>query len=262
MSGERHSVRIAAKKMSISEDLKVYFKELILPLATTASIEEMFQLFTNKVVSKLEQRLDEQEEKINLQQTKIEKLESTLALRQNIIEKLHRAETKIDDMEQYSRRSCLRISGVEVFEGDENINDTIKKCYNEVGLPFNECDIDRAHRLGKPYVDNVSKKKVQQIIVKFKSWEPRTKFYKNRPKSFVNGQKHEVPFRCNLDLTSRRYNLLKDVRGITKHYPEINYAFADVNCKLGIRLHSDNECVYFNDKKELDEILEGLRFVE
>ena len=264
MSGERHSVRIATKKMSIPEDLKEYFKSLITPLATTASLEEMFENFTSKVVAKLEKRLDEQEQLINLQKSKLEELESRLSLRQNIIEKLvNKSEIKTDDLEQYSRRSCLRVNGVEVVEGEENINETIEKCYDQVGLDFNANDIDRAHRLGNPYLDNISKKMVQSIIIKYKSWEHRTVFYKMRPRQFSNGRKKNdvLPFRCSLDLTKRRYNLLKDVRGITKHYPQINYAFADVNCQLGIRLNN-NECIYFNDKEKLDKILEDLDFVE
>ena len=91
---------------------------------------------------------------------------------------------------------------------------------------------------------------------KFKSWGPRTNFYRSRPKVFENGLRKPgtLPFTCSVDLTKRRFNLLRDVRGIIKHYPEINYAFADVNCSLGIRMH-DNKCVYFNDKSKLDEIL-------
>ena len=172
-------------------------------------------------------------------------------------------EIKNDDLEQYSRRSCLRVNGVEVFEGEEDINKTIKSCYEKVGLDFQVNEIDRAHRLGKPYVDRLTKKSVQPIIIKYKSWGPRTLFYKARPKAFSNGKKNQsvVPSTCNLDLTKRRYDLLKDVRGIVKHYPQIDYVFADVNCSLCIRFRN-NECMYFNDKEKLDEILEKLDFVE
>ena len=142
------------------------------------------------------------------------------------------------------------------------MNKTIESCFNHVGLKFDANEIDRAHRLGKPYKDRITKASVQPIIIKFKSWSSRTAFYKARPKTFTNGNRNQnVPFSCNLDLTKRRYNLLKDVRGIVKHYPQINYAFADINCSLGICLHS-NELKYFNDRARLDEILGNLDFVE
>ena len=37
-------------------------------------------------------------------------------------------------------------------------------------INISENDIDRAHRIGKPYVDNTSKKQCKSIIVKFTSF--------------------------------------------------------------------------------------------
>ena len=265
MSGGRQSERIATQKMAIAEEVKTYFKKLVQPLATTASLEEMLKSFSNEVVTKLEKRLDEQEIIIKQQNAKLEEMESRLALRQNTIEKLvDQLEVKSDNLEQYSRRSCLRINGIEVVDGVENINTTLENCYNHIGQKFDTHEIDRAHRIGKTYVDKVTKKVHQSIIVKYKSWGPRTAFYKARPKPFVNGLKIKdaLPFTCNLDLTKRRYNLLGDVRGIIKHYPQINFVFADVNCNLGIRFHGDEQSKSFNDKSQLDKILENLDFQE
>ena len=50
------------------------------------------------------------------QSGRIEELESRLAMKQNIIDHL---EIKCDDNEQYSRRSCLRIHGLD-FSSDED----------------------------------------------------------------------------------------------------------------------------------------------
>ena len=80
MSGDRSSERIAAKKMTTTEELKEYFKHLIVPLATTVSIEEMFQSFSSEVVAKLEKRLDDQEVIIKAQTAKLEEMESRLSL--------------------------------------------------------------------------------------------------------------------------------------------------------------------------------------
>ena len=56
--------------VSIDDEFKEYFKSLIVPLATTVSLEEMFSTFSNKVISKLEKKLDEQEATIQLQNKK------------------------------------------------------------------------------------------------------------------------------------------------------------------------------------------------
>ena len=72
-----------------------------------------------------------------------------------------------DDNEQYSRRSWLRIHGIEFKEGDSgDVLEEIEKCYNFVGIPFYENEIDRVHGIGKPFLER--KKKVRSIIVKFK----------------------------------------------------------------------------------------------
>ena len=67
-------------------------------------------------------------------------------------------------------------------------------------------EIDRVHYIGKPVFDTVSKQKVKSIIVKLKSWESRTAFYKSRRRNFLNGKKKSgaKSFSVSLDLTKRR----------------------------------------------------------
>ena len=53
-----------------------------------------------------------------------------------------------DDNKQYTRRSCLHIHGIEFKEGDSgDVMEEIGKCYNVIGISFNENEIDSAwHR--------------------------------------------------------------------------------------------------------------------
>ena len=46
----------------------------------------------------------------------------------------------------------------------------------------------------------------------------------------------EVSFSVSLDLTKRRYNLLKFSQGIVKEMDNVSFVCADVNCYLTIRL--------------------------
>ena len=87
--------------------------------------------------------------------------------------------TTCDDNEQYSRRSCLRIHGIESNSNKKNEDgiEKIRECYNALELPFNEEVIGRAHTVGKEYEGKISKKKVKSIIVKFKSWKARQQLY-------------------------------------------------------------------------------------
>ena len=44
----------------ISEEIRKYFSELIKPLATNASLKEMFEKMKEKVISKFEPKISEQ----------------------------------------------------------------------------------------------------------------------------------------------------------------------------------------------------------
>ena len=103
--------------MSISTELQEYFTDLVKPLATNLDMIEMLEKFKGEIVEKFELKLREQEKKIC-------ELESTLELRHNIIDKLMIA---CDDNEQYPRRSCLRINGIETVEGKEDNSAVLNK---------------------------------------------------------------------------------------------------------------------------------------
>ena len=111
------------------------------------------------------------EDKFKEQNDRIEELESKLAIKQNIIDHL---EIKCDDNELYSRRSSLRIQDLDFSsDEDEGILKKVEKYYSNI----NQTEIDRAHYIGKPYMDK-TKNEVRSIIVKFRSWKLRTAFYK------------------------------------------------------------------------------------
>ena len=156
--------RSSAKSESmsdISEEIRKYFFELIKPLATNASLKEMFEKMKEKVISKFEPKISEQNDKIY-------ELESRVAIQDETINNLL---TKRDNNKQYSRRSCLRIHVIESNsnEKNEDVIEKIRECYSASELPFNEEVIDRVHRVGREYMDKITKKKVKSIIVKLKS---------------------------------------------------------------------------------------------
>ena len=166
------TTRSSAKSESmsdISEEIQKYFSELIKPLATNTSLKEMFDKMKEEVISKFESKISEQNDKIY-------ELESRVAIQEQTINNLL---TKCDDNEQYSRRSCLRIHGIESNsnEKNEDVIEKIRECYNALELPFNEEVIDRAHRVGKEYTDKISKNNVKSVIVKFKSWKARVRSF-------------------------------------------------------------------------------------
>ena len=84
---------------------------------------------------------------------------------------------------------------------------------SETKIP--ESVLDRAHRTGPAYTDNDTGKKMQSIIVIFKTFRRRTLFYANR-KTIKSGA------RFRLDLTKNCYNLLLSARKRVNNCPEVN----------------------------------------
>ena len=104
----------------------------------------------------------------------------------------------------------MRIHVIESKEGDSvKVMEEIGKCFNVMGIPFDENEIDRAHGIGKPFLDKEQKTKVRSIPVKFKSWKAHAALFKARPNYYVNRRKKSglASFSALLDLTKRRYSL-------------------------------------------------------
>ena len=61
----------------------------------------------------------------------------------------------------------------------------VEKCCGEIGVKFDQNEIDRGHHVSKSVFDTDAKQRVRSIIVKFKSWESRIFFYKTHSKKFM-----------------------------------------------------------------------------
>ena len=125
--------------MVAAQETREYFSELVKPLATNEILEDMFKKLKEEITSKFEEILDE----LNRE---IDELEGKIVIQANTI---HQLIIKCDDNEQYSRRSCLRIHGIECSDDEGNALQTIKECYEGLNLPFQDENIDRVHRIGK-----------------------------------------------------------------------------------------------------------------
>ena len=110
-------------------------------------MENLLCKFKERIISKFEDNLREQ----NL---KIQGSESKIHLQKNAFKKL---EILSSNNEQYSRYSCLRIDGIGCKEDDDgDAMEKIEKCCNVMGISFNENEIDRAHGMGKPFLNKES----------------------------------------------------------------------------------------------------------
>ena len=236
------------KNMVVSKEISDYFTKLVESLVTTQRLEEMFGKLKEEIIER-------SEEKFTAQNQKIVDLEEKIALQE--IESLS---IKFDDNEQYSRRYCLRIHRLK-YDKNENQNDIVLKiseCFIEISLPYGEVKIDRVYRIGKPYKNKSSGLTMKPMNIKFKSCRYRQDIYRNRPRSFENGKKKpgENSFSVSLDLTKRRYNLLKIAQGIVKEVDNVSFVCADVNCSLAIRF-KNGTIKHFNSEYDFRSLLNG-----
>ena len=128
---------------------------------------------------------------------------------QELRERVDLLERKVDQAEQYSRRNCLRISGVKENRF-ESTDDIVLKMATDIGSEIQLSDIDRSHRVGNP---NNMGTRTRDIIVKFATYRSRQNLYKLRNKLKDTG--HEGEF-VNEDLTRFRSGVLFEARKLVK----------------------------------------------
>ena len=118
-------------------------------------------------------------------------------------------EAQADQAEQYSRRNCLRISGIPETP-DENTDNIVLAIANDIESDIRLQDIDRSHRIGNPKKKRSTQR---EIIVKFSTYRARANFHKQR--TLMKERGHEGEF-INEDLTRKRSEYLFEARKLFK----------------------------------------------
>ena len=159
---------------------------------------------------------------------------------------------EVDALQQYGRRRNLRIYGIPTRskETEEDVCTEVKKIIDEAGMNIPHEAIDRAHRIGA-VITKDDGFNVQPIIVRFTGFRNRTKFYKAR-KSI----KRKVG--VSLDLTKKRLSMLNDARTLITDCEEINFCYADINCRLRA-FTKDGKHVAFDSIDELNTLIGSLQ---
>ena len=179
-------------------------------------------------------------------------------------------------------RSNLRIHGVPAprdGETNEEVLSMVKSIGEDLGVKIEPNDIYRAHRVGKINTEKrkdgtLTGKKIQSVIVRFRSWEKRCELYRARPKRGEekvkrnNRGKKDKPTptyqSVSLDLSKASRDLLSTANSkINAKFPNQDdghcYAFADINCNLRLKLPgTEKKFVNFSTEHELDKVLADL----
>ena len=84
------------------------------------------------------------------------------------------------------------------------------------GVELDQNELDHAHFIGESFIDKNKNKKVRSNIIKFRSWESITAFYKARPRNHLYRRK-KPGSNFNVSLCLTRYNLLTKARGLVSN---------------------------------------------
>ena len=130
-------------------------------------------------------------------------------------EKVHSLERRLEESEQYSRRTCLKITGIPESE-NENTDEVVMDVAKTIKVDLKPTDISRSHRL-----PTRNKKKVtRDIVVRFVTYNNRKKFIDARrnlkdkrgyDKVYIN--EHLTQQRQELAWTCRKYVKEKQLLG-------------------------------------------------
>lgn len=164
---------------SIMSSLKSEEFQKLLQEQIDASLEKMWEKFEMKIDAMMKLHKEDMTKVMNSHMkdmnelnTKINKLETDIMEKDSTIIKM---EEKLDDYEQYSRRNCLIITGLDISGLDESMAE--HKFMNlmfkmELDHLITPNSIERIHPIGK----KVDKK----CIVKFVSYKERRILYESR----------------------------------------------------------------------------------
>jgi hypothetical protein len=175
----------------------------------SSSLEAILPDMVKSIVSKVIEALQNRMSAIQDENSSLKERVSDLEKRVELLEIDHEAS------DQYSRRNCLRISGIKE-ENSESMTDIIKNLSAEIQANIDVHDIDNMHRLGRPNSNTSSGKhphrpnnqtRPRDIIIKFTSYRARQSLLSCRS-ALINSKLFERVF-INEELS----NLLS-VRGV------------------------------------------------
>ena len=185
-------------------------------------VKEKFEELKADLLSEIKELINLEVEKTMKKQKKIEFKSAIDALQERVTNLEHAH----DDLEQYGRRLRVRVEDIPIATNEtaDKILEKVESILKEACQDLSGNVIDQVNRIGSNYKCFKSNNTCRSVIVRFNSFTNRTLFCRNRNK--LKG------VRIKLDLTKKRYHVLRSARSIANENQDINYVFADINCRL------------------------------
>ena len=252
MESTTDNTDLAELLRSTADELKSEFRATVAKL--TATIDELKQSIDkkNELIRDLEQRVTSVVQRNVVLSGELSEMQNHIT---NVVE------VHIDDQEQYSRKPCLRVEGIEQVPGETNdiLATNVVGELNKYGANISVKDINRLHRIGRPRKNVNGDRLPPQTIIRFQSWGARSRAYATKFTGTAAERKLRPSF-VLVDLTKRRLHLLKKARLALKNHP-VAHAYADGECRLIISNRNSGTKASFNTHSELDALLGDLHAI-
>ena len=206
MASEQPNLNISLKEDDL-KGISVFLKDSICgELRDDMRIEigSMIQGIVDGVLRGLNENIDQLNTKIDSLTTENKALKED---NEKLKTSVSRLEGEAEAAEQYSRRNCIRVSGVRETV-NENTDEIVLDMSRALSLELNISEIDRSHRIGRR-----TESKPRDIIVKFSTYRVRQRVYKARTKLKDSGYAGVF---INEDLTKYRSTILYRARKLVK----------------------------------------------
>lgn len=218
---------------------------------SAVSVQSLLQEIEN-----LKIRIGDIEQKFNTLESENIRLESEIAVTKKVNSIL---EEQVDSLQQYQRRSCMIIDGIQpVKKGTKEdmlqLKSKIKKIVTtklDISNASFEDNFDKCHRIGPV------KNGKQSSIIRFRTHSFRENLYMSRK----NLDTDNIRFRVSL--TSKRIELLKQANETIKESKNnvFKFAYADISGNLRVLLSKaiDNRWSYpFTNTNEFNDLIRRL----
>ena len=132
----------------------------------------------------------------------------------------------------------------------ETAEQYLKKVKDEVakfGIQIDDCEFDRAHRVGYTTDRERNPVKERRTIVKFTTFRAKSLVYRKRSKEGDG-------VRYNIDQTKNRFNPRKLAVEYVKTKWDVDFVFVDINCRLYMGF-KNGQFKYFNPEDELHNLV-------
>ncbi|XP_071953848.1 uncharacterized protein [Antedon mediterranea] len=188
-------------------------------------IESITQIVTDAAIEAIRFELDDTKDRLSKVEHQVENLQNEL-----------------DEAEQYSRRNCLIIQGIEEKQGEITDNIVLDLFKKKLSVEVDKTCIDRSHRLGPKVKKNG---RARGIIVKFSSYNVRNEVYKAKKK--LKGSHIYI----HENLTSKRSSLLRTVK---QNYASVVSAVWTQDGRIHTIITGSNEKVVLSRTSDLKQL--------